>query len=346
MGNGKFINGKLNFIVSSEYPLTPAEKVAAKTSLQNASNFMFEATGGQVEFGDIYLVDNSFGKVDAEILLINKPGETSGGTRGLFGKPNEFAKINKAYPAPPNTPDIDEPSIIVHELAHHIWDLGDEYAGQLESFVINKLVTSPNLRTIPVLQPFVVNNSLVGHRILLQFNNSLTAFECFVHSNNSTEIVVDRDCPNLPTNSSSNFGYRQDVINIKCHPDPNTCIMGDRGRVFFCGQNHLTTPTDQEIRHHMSCSRKIISTPDFTALSIPFIAPTNAPSPVNFLDLEKAGRYSVVFDISGSMAGEKLEYTKQGVKYWIDNFSLADDYLSLIAYNNANNILLPLTKVS
>ncbi|MDZ4810955.1 MAG: VWA domain-containing protein [Bacteroidota bacterium] len=338
MGNGKFINGKLNFMVTSEYALTATEKTSVKTDLQNASNFMFEATGGQVQFGDVYLVDNSIGKVDAEILLFDTPNALSGGTKGEFGIPNKFARINKG--------SRNDSSVVVHELAHHIWNLGDEYAGPLTSFLINKLVTSPNRSTIPVLQPTVTANSLAGQLALISFGGNNNNIRKTIVSNSVTEIVVDSDFPDLPTNSSESYGWRQD-INIVCSPNNNVCIMHAVGKTLFCDStNHSNSGTDQEVLHHNSCWETIIGNSAFNNLVVPNSAPAIPPDAVNFLDLEKQGRFALVFDISGSMAGEKLEYTKQGVKYWIDNFSLADDFLSLIAYNSANNILLPLTKVS
>lgn len=340
MGNGKFINGKLNFIVSSEYVLNAAEKNSVKTDLQSASDFMFRATGGQVALGDIFLVDNSLGKVDAEIFLFNNPDPNaiSGGTKGEFGKPNKAARINKS--------DRADSSTVVHELSHHIWNLGDEYAGPMVAFQINKTNPSANQSTIPVSGNLGAANSLVGQLAILQFgaNNSIRRT---ITSNTSNQIVVDVAFPDLPTNSSADFGWRQDT-NAACSPNNIVCIMQARTKSQFCDPtNHNNaSPTDQQNLHHQSCWETIIATSGFYALTIPNATVAVQPPVVNFLDLEKTGRYSVVFDISGSMDGEKLEYTKQGVKYWLDNFSLADDFLSLIAYNDSNNILLPLTKVS
>jgi len=340
MGNGKFINGKLNFIVSSEYALPAAEKNLAKTDLQNASDFMFRATGGQVAFGDVFLVDNSLGKVDAEIFLFNNPDPNaiSGGTKGEFGKPNKAARINRS--------DRADSSTVVHELSHHIWNLGDEYAGAMVAFPIIKTNPSPNALTIPVNDTTNPANSLTGQLVILQFGPNNNVRRNIV-SNSNSQIVVDQPFPDLPTNSSADFGWRQDT-NAACSPNNSVCIMNARIKSQFCDPtNHNNaSPTDQQTLHHQSCWETIIATSGFTALTIPNATVATQPPVVNFLDLEKAGRYSVVIDISVSMSGEKLEYTKQGVKYWLDNFSLADDFLSLIAYNTNNNILLPLTKVS
>ncbi len=344
MGNGKFTNGRLDFAVTAEFQWTAAEKAEIMQTLQEASNMLYKATGGQVVFGTVELIDDGRNMYNTEILLFDKAGETSGGTNGNFGQVNMFAKINRAYPNRAN-PDLKQPGIIIHELAHHIWDLGDEYSGPMIRFDINTAVPSRDRKTIPISDPLAANDAYKGHRIHLYFG-STTGFECFVDSSSTTEIILVQDCPDLPTNSRNNYAYRQDVINIKCHPDAQTCIMGDRGRVLFCGQNHAHTPTAQQVKHQMSCEDKIVATPRFTSLTQPFTIPAAAAPAVNFVDLEASRRHVLVFDISGSMSGQKLLYAKQGVKYWIENFSLATDLLSLIAYNQSNRIVLPLSQVS
>lgn len=129
MGNGKFDNRRLNFVVSADHVFTAAEEAAWKSALQTASDVLFTATDRQLQFGDIYLVDNNYGRLFAEVVLSNVH-PLSGGTRGLFGTLGEtviFARNSRGIR-----------NDLAHEMAHHLWDLGDEYARPMVTFQVDK----------------------------------------------------------------------------------------------------------------------------------------------------------------------------------------------------------------
>lgn len=340
MGNGSFGNGRLDFIVSSSYPLTAAENAAVRADLQAASDFLFRATGGQVAFGEVYLVDEGLGRFDAEITLFDTPGAISGGSRGQFGVAMKFCIINKS--------DRSTPSVIVHEFAHHLWDLGDEYSGSMQAFQINKSVAAPNNLTIPVVLGQLPAGSIAGQSVILAFAGDNNRPRKVVESNTPTIIRVGSNdpFPDLPTNSIEAFGWRQDT-RLLCSPDGATCIMQDRQKTLFCtDSNHAAVETEQEELHHESCWSTIQSRPGFGTLTVPNSTPAPPYPVVNFQDLEKPRRYALVFDVSGSMAGDKLLYTQQGVKYWLESLAMPNDFLSLIAFNTANNVILPLSTLA
>ncbi|MDP1990287.1 MAG: VWA domain-containing protein [Syntrophales bacterium] len=342
MGNGRFINGTLNFVVSADFALSAAEKTVIQTTIRNASDFLYNATGGQVQFGDVYMTDGSSGLVDADVVF-QQAGTLSGGSRGKFGTPNSWVKI---------TP-IDRFSgrVLAHEMSHHIWNLGDEYAGQQYFILIDKSAPAPNAKTIPILNGPVANslvNQLVNVRFLVADDVRKT-----IVSNTSTQIVVDVDYPDLPTNSSSDRAWLQDTHMTCGHPSVtgvSFCIMEDysAGVTEFCQQNNHNSiqPTDQQLLHNESCWETIIGTPGFTSLTVPAASPAAPPAAVNFIDILKENRFAIAFDHSGSMSGDKLAYAKEGVKYWIDNCMLVSDFLSIIAYNANNNILLPMVQAN
>lgn len=340
MGNGRFVNGKLNFIVSADFTPSAAQVTTIRTCITSASDFLYHATGGQVQFGDVYMTDGNSGLVDAEIVFL-QAGDLSGGSRGKFGTPNVWVKMCPS--------DHGNSRILVHELSHHLWNLGDEYAGPQYSIQIDKSSPAPDLRTIPISNGPPAN-SLVNQLVSVRFAPANDVRRNVV-SNTTTRIVVSSDYPDLPTNSVYDSAWLQDTT-VGCGV-PSTsgvsfCIMEDYspGVTEFChAANHNALQnTDQQLLHNESCWETILSLADFSSLTVPSGSPSAPPAPVNFVDILKENRYALVFDRSGSMAGDKLAYAKEGVKYWIDNCTIAADQLSLIAYKANNNILLPIVQ--
>jgi hypothetical protein len=343
MGNGRVVNGKLNFIVSADFTPSAAEKGVIRDCIQNASNFLYDATGGQVQFGDVYLTDSNSGLVSAEVVFL-QAGDISGGSRGMYGTPNTWLRITRNGRA--------DFRVLVHEMAHHVWNLGDEYSGPMQTIQIDKSAPAPNHSTIPVLNGPAAN-TLVNQQIIVRFSGS-TDVRRRIQSNTSTQIIVDPDYPDLPTNSSIDIAYIQDT-NLGCgRPSASGvsfCIMEDSasaGVTEFCQPNNhnVLQLTDQQVLHNESCWDTIIARPGFGSLTIPTTSPANPPALVNFIDILKENRFALVFDRSLSMSGDKLAYAKEGVRYWIDNSTIASDFLSVIAYNQNNTLLLPMTQVS
>jgi hypothetical protein len=342
MGSGRFVNGKLNFIVSATYVLNATEKTAWQNSLQRASDFLYGATGGQVQFGNVHVIDDNFGRFSAEVILFPQNG-LSGGTQGLFGTPGHAMRYFEG--------DRGNATKLVHEMSHHVWNLGDEYSGPMELFQIDKTTALPDRRTIPVVVS-LSPNALAGHQVLLLFGENWERQR--IASNTAKQIVVDADFSAPPTTSTADYGNIQRT-NFACGNPATTatnfCIMEDDttpGVVSYCDpSNHdVTQNTDQQVRHGESCWDTIRSTAAFTSLSVPTTTPAAPASPVNFFDILKENRFVVAIDHSNSMTGDQLVYAKEGAKYWIDRCSLADDYLSVIGYNTNNDILLPITRVS
>ena len=343
MGNGRFVNGKLNFIVSADFTPSAAEKTVIQNCIRDASGFLYSATGGQVQFGNIYMTDGNSGLVDAELVFL-QAGDTSGGSKGKYGIPNVWAQITRN--------DRSNFRILVHEMSHHVWNLGDEYAGPMQEITIDKSARAPTLKTIPIVNGPAAN-TLVNDLALvyLSENNTVGYVRRTISSNTTTQIVVAEDYPDFPTNSSVDIAYLQPTkVSCAAFSADNFCIMESYSPSIteFCQQNNhdALQQTDQQVRHNESCWDTIIGTPGFGSLTVPTTSPTSPPAAVNFVDLLKENRFALAIDRSSSMSGDQLAYAKEGVKYWLDKSTIAADFLSIIAFNANNNILLPITQVS
>jgi uncharacterized protein YegL len=343
MGNGRFVNGKLHFVVSAAYVLTQTLRADWKTSLQNASDFLFAATGGQLQFGDVYFVDEDYGRLIADVVLVDT-GTVSHATRGHFGETGQTVIYDEG--------DIGDLRRLPHELSHHIWGLGEEYSAPMTSLPIDKTNASPDNFTIPI-RGGPANNTLSGDLALLRFAGGRDLSRSLISTNTPTQIVVvgAQPFPDLPTNCIEDVVWLQET-SVSCGRPESTgadfCIMESGEPTFFCdaSTHNPNQGTEQEVEHHMSCWEKIIATPGFEHFTVSTTLPADQPTPVNFIDLGKESRFAVVIDRSSSMTGDKLVYAKHGVMYWVESCTLADDSLSIIAYNSANQVLLPLTQAN
>src|SRR5690349_15598626 len=102
-------------VISAQFKFAGQDESEWKAALQEASRNLHTATLGQVQFGTVYLADEAFGIRDAEVALINSDTEESSGTPGRFGVAGTFASFRNDAK--------NEPRLMVHELAHHLWDL-------------------------------------------------------------------------------------------------------------------------------------------------------------------------------------------------------------------------------
>jgi uncharacterized protein YegL len=341
VGDGRFVGGKLTFLVSAAYGMTAADRTAWQAALQRSSDFMYVATGGQVQFGDIYLVDDSFGRLSADVLIFNTTG-TAEATQGEFGTPGASVHYYDN--------DRGSPSIFDHELAHHVWNLGDEYAGPMQPVTIDRSAPAPDRRTIPVVETLVAGALVGGHANVR--HSALQSDRRRIISNTDHQIVVDADYPDLPTNSSDDIAYFQESNKACGSPAAtgvNFCIMESpaTGVIAFCDPttHNAVDPTDQQVRNGTSCWETITTEPGFEGLAVPAGSPASPPDPITVIDVLKEARFVLAIDRSASMSGDKLTYAKEGARYWVDSCALADDYLSVIAYNADNTITLPLTQI-
>ena len=86
MGLGRFKNGKFDLVVVANFSMTDEDWVKWERALKKASEIFFNASEGQMQFGRIFVCDDSAGLDTAELIL-HPSGDPSYGSLGGFGTP-------------------------------------------------------------------------------------------------------------------------------------------------------------------------------------------------------------------------------------------------------------------
>src|SRR3954466_4128363 len=120
MGLGRFKNGKFDLVVVANFAMTSTDLTEWQRSFAKASELFWNASEGQVQYGQIFVCDDSVGLDTAEIIL-HASGDPSYGTFGKFGQAGQALHLMPYVKFQPLTH--------LHEMGHHVWALGEEYAG-------------------------------------------------------------------------------------------------------------------------------------------------------------------------------------------------------------------------
>ena len=141
MGLGRFKDGKFDLRVSFLGTLNNQEWFAWERAFKKASELLYNATEGQAQFGRIYVCDDAVGRSGTDYLVQQGSGtSTNSGALGESGSLiNTFRLDNSA-----NSNATHGVLMLVHELAHHVWDLGDERTGNWLRLTINTGVVPVN----------------------------------------------------------------------------------------------------------------------------------------------------------------------------------------------------------
>jgi hypothetical protein len=348
MGNGYFDGQKLHFVATAVFDLAPGnpDEVVWRARLEQTSADLHQATLGQAQIGTVYLADGGVGFADAEVLLVDQQG-TSSGSPGGFGRPGYAISLLRDA--------LTRPHVAVHELSHHLWNLGDEYAtGAIRTLTVNQAAQLP-LNTVEVTDT-LVPNELAGSRFYLVYPNNALG-DGTVDSNTETRIVLNRNLPQPPSAAVDNRGFVQPVASC-ARPGATgatVCLMEDADLVTVTGfcdassgaSGHVgITGNRQEHDHGESCWNTIVGTPGFDQLlPPPATAAVPAPDPVTFVRLADAARFALAVDVSGSMSGDMLQYAKAGILYWLENLAVTEDRLAVVAFRGTPTVVLPLTAV-
>jgi hypothetical protein len=127
-----------NLTVAVRFHAEPGELQIVETSIQQASDWLFDATDGQMQIGQVTIWNNAYGLKGH--VAIDKEGscQTATGTWGNYTAANcrlGFQNIQGSA------------SCVAHELAHLIFDVRDEYKTELPGCSGN----NTNTRWCPVL---------------------------------------------------------------------------------------------------------------------------------------------------------------------------------------------------
>lgn len=359
MGMGRYKDGKFDLVVVANFVMTPVEMEGWRRSFERASELFFDATEGQVQFGNIYVCDDSIGSDAAEIILHNS-GDPSYGTFGRFGQPGEALHLMPYVRFQVLTH--------LHEMGHHVWALGEEYAAEAVQEDIDTTVVPPDNSTIPLVGSSFAPGALVGVDAILKFGSLLERRN--ITANDATSLTVGSPFGQSPLNDSNGRVQYQFAAECATTANPNFCIMeNSRGAAgtldaagtwtpaanpvteFCSASNHDPDGnTQQQARNASSCWETIVSRPGFTSLTAPDPAapgPTAGFTVPAWIVLDKQPRFAVILDRSGSMStGHKMADAQHGAIFWLERCAVDDDLFSLVAYDDVIDTVLPLQAVS
>ncbi len=360
MGMGRFKNGRFDLVVVANFGMTATDVAQWQRSFAKASELFYDASEGQLQYGRIFVCDESVGVATAEIILFANGNNPSSGTWGEFGLPGKALHL---------MPQVKFQVLThLHEMGHHVWSLGEEYTGPAVAEIIDMSVAPPDFRTIPLVSSAYANGALVGIDAVLQFVDHIERHR--ITANTPTSLTVDAAFSQSPVNVMDGRVWYQ--FPAECTPDPtaNFCIMqranDDAGTLdssgtwtpainpvteFCTDSNHDPDgDTQQESLNHDSCWETIVKRPGFTGLTVPNPAspgPTTGSTAPEWIILDKQSRFSVVIDRSGSMAaGHRMEDAQHGAVYWLEYCSAGTDLLSVVAYDDLVDTVLTQTQVS
>ena len=359
MGMGRFKNGRFDLVVVANFAMSATDVTEWRRSFAKASELFFDASEGQLQYGRIFVCDDSVGLDTAEIIL-HASGDPSYGTWGKFGQPGQALHLMPYVKFQVLTH--------LHEMGHHVWALGEEYAGEAVLEQIDTTVVPANNSTIPLVASMFAAGALVGDDAILKFGTTLERRG--ITANTATSVTVAPAFSQSPVNDSDGFVQYQFPAECATAANPNFCIMEnsrgaagvlDAGGTWtpaahpvteFCtdGNHDPDGDTQQELRNHDSCWETIKTRAGFTSLTVPNPAapgPATGSSVPDWIVLEKQLRFSVVVDRSGSMAsGHKMADAQHGAVYWLEYCSVGTDLLSVVAYDDQIDTTLGQTQVS
>jgi hypothetical protein len=357
MGTGRFKNGRFDFTVVANFAMSSADFAGWERSLKKASELFWDASEGQFQFGRIFVSDESIG-IDSAEMILHSSGDPSYGTWG------EYGVLGKALHLMPYVKD--QPLTVLHEMGHHVWALGEEYAGPARFDRIDTSATPANNSTIPLTGS--TQSGLVGASAILVFGANVERRA--ITAATSTSLTVSPAFSQSPVNDSDGFVQYQFAAECATSSTARFCIM-ERSRgaagvfnssgtwvpaanpvVEFCSHSNHDPDgdTQQQDSNGKSCWEHMATRSGFTGLTVPDPAaagPATGFTVPDWIVLDKQPRFAVVFDRSGSMsAGNKIADAHHGATYWLEFCSLGNDLLSVVAYDHLIDTVIPLSQVS
>lgn len=366
MGNGYRDGQFLNFQLTADYALTAADKGLWQRAFTKASEILWNASEGQLRFGTIWYTDENRGAANAEYVLNANTGGRALGTFGGFGVSGK-AIFQPAYAQ-------SQVLTLLHEFGHHAFKLGEEYADS-EGLAIDRTTTLPTghgNKIIPLASSAGsrTDAEYAGADALLRFASGPVETISIV-SKVGNRINVASAFSGNPQAADWTSVNVQWTVGVECTGNNATgaCIMEfSRGNAGLLAANGTWTPaanpvteyctaanhdpdsdTQQDSRYSKSCWETIRNQPSFTNLTVPTgaaskTAPAGFTAP-NLVELAPVVRLALVLDRSGSMNrnnGARLAGVKTGAKFWIENSAVESDDLTIVWYDDADEVQLPL----
>lgn len=370
MGSGSFYgdnddNGKFNFVIAAPHVWSALEKDEWQARFIEASRALYEATDGQLSFGDIFMADEAWGLAHAEFAVHDFNG-TAYATYGGYGSLGQSIQLFKEQ----RTGDA---RTIVHEFGHHAFTLGDEYTGPVQQDEIDIDATLPvpgSFNVVPLIQSENDSQSLQYGYAILSFDGQIERLIVTAHT--STQLTVFNAFTQNPQDADGGRIFYQPQYDytdpqfplgtvIRCHEDEdaNFCLMDhykdSEAVTEFCSQdNH---DPDHDTSHDALHSGKSCWQVIQQVMQDKYGYPLTAPNPAQagqqtdawptFYDLEKEARIALVMDRSGSMGDDnKIQGARFGIDQWITSARQDGDWLSVIWFNGVPETRLPLSQIN
>jgi hypothetical protein len=356
---GRFKNGRFDLVVVANFPMTALDLTEWRRSFEKASQLFWDASEGQIQIGRIFVCDESIGIDTAEIIL-HSSGDPSYGTWGKFGQPGQALHLMPYVKFQVLTH--------LHEMGHHVWALGEEYAAAAVLENIDTSVVPANNSTVPLIGSAYAAGALVGVDAILKFGSTLERRS--ITANTATSLTVNPAYSQSAVNADGGRVQYQFPAECATAANANFCIM-EHSRAAagtldgsgtwtpaahpvteYCtdGNHDPDSDTQQESSNHNSCWETIATRTGYTGLTLPNPAspgPATGSTTPDWIVLEKQLRFSVVIDRSGSMGtGNKMADAKHGAIYWLEFCSVGTDLLSIVAYDDQVDTTLAQTDVS
>lgn len=369
MGTGSFNSGKFNFVVVTPSSWNATEKAEWQARFIEASQALYEASEGQLSFGEIFFGEEGWGLGHAEFVLHNFPS-TAYATFGGYGKLGRAVQLF-------SDERTGDPRTIVHEFGHHAFELGDEYTGPVQQDEIDTEAPLPDpnfFNVVPLLASENDSQSLQYGLALLRFGGAIERL--VVNQHTPTQVTVFNAFTQDPRTADGgrifyqpqyNYTYPEfpDGIQILCRAvgvqDSNYCLMerykdqaGTAMVTEFCSQDNHDPDLDTShsaLQGGLSCwqvLQQVMQQRYGFSLATPNPAQGGQQTsefPV-FFDLEKEARIALVLDRSGSMGEDnKIQGARFGVEQWITSASADSDWFSVIWFNENFNTHLELDQI-
>ena len=360
MGNGRYKNGMFDLIAVANYQMPSNDFTEWERCFRKVSEILYNASEGQMRFGNIFVCDDSFGLETADAILY--PDGDPSYSSGTFGSPGAAVHLMPYVKTAVLT--------LLHELGHNAWALGDEYSAPYIFETIDTTNPAPDKKTIPIVDSGRADNELTNQnaQALLMFGGQYERRN--IVADTATSITVDADYSDLPTNADYDWVLVQMPAECSAVANSNYCIM-ERSRsaagYFDAAGNWQTVPnpvtefcsasnhdpdgdTAQEDDHGMSCWETIKDRAEFATLNVP--DPASGAMPAGFTDpnwfvLDNQPRFVLVLDRSGSMStGNKMADAQHGAVYWLEYCAQGNDMLAIIWYDHLIDTILNLTQVN
>lgn len=120
MGLGRYKDGKFDLVLSVRHDADADRLALWEASFRRASELLYDSTDGQMQLGRVYCANDSRGTSEADAFLMEEEGKsfTTTPIPGL-GTPDLHVVLKGD--------ERKKPFIVVHELAHYLYAVWDEY---------------------------------------------------------------------------------------------------------------------------------------------------------------------------------------------------------------------------